>query len=494
MPKGAGILCLVQLVSVISFAVLFASLALYMKHTLGFSQKDATLITGIYFACNFALHQLSGYLAGRFLSYRFLALFGLIFQALGTLALAQGDLHWFFWGLACMLVGTGTLVTCVNMLLSQLFDRDDVSRRESAFLWNYSAMNIGFFLGFSITGYFQLQNTYIPLFLTALGFNVLSVFILISGWRSLRDRDTALMLAQRSSIRLRHAYGIAIVCLLVPFLHFLLQHASLGDVIILSVGAVMVAVLIMGILRHRGEERDRFIVFLVLLLCTQIFWVIYQLAPMSLMFFATNNVDLHIFGFTITTGWLSNINALTIFIGGPLLARYFRLKREKTNARLSVSAQYTFGLTLAGLGLLALPLGIVFAHEGYVQFPWLFITYFTAAVAELFISPIGYAMVGQLVPVRWQSLCMGSILLNNGVAAVFASFFSNYASGYTDGASPLVTNPSYSRAFLELGGATLGIAIILIMLTPWLNRRVYGNARQLSERVNVDLELLNEVR
>ena len=79
-------------------------------------------------------------------------------------------------------------------------------------------------------------------------------------------------------------------------------------------------------------------------------------------------------------------------------------------------------------------------------------------------------MVGQLVPARWQSLCMGSILLNSGVAAVLASYFSNYALDTSGSSNPLITNPSYSHSFNQLGWVTLGIAMILFLLTPVLNR------------------------
>ena len=98
------------------------------------------------------------------------------------------------------------------------------------------------------------------------------------------------------------------------------------------------------------------------------------------------------------------------------------------------------------------------------------------AIAELLISPIGYSMVGELVPLRWQSICMGSTLLNSGVAAVLASYFSNYALGSGESSNPLVTNPSYSHMFNQLGWATMGVAAILFLLVPVLNRLINGSA------------------
>src|SRR3990167_657837 len=134
MPRGLGSLFATQLFSTMSFAVLYATLVLYMKEQLHFSEAQANLIAGVYFAYNFALHLLSGYFGGRFFSYRGLVVTGIIFQLIGCLLLAKGEVVPFYWGMACMLVGTGTMVTCLNMLLSQLFSADAVEKRQTGFL------------------------------------------------------------------------------------------------------------------------------------------------------------------------------------------------------------------------------------------------------------------------------------------------------------------------------------------------------------------------
>src|SRR3989338_9841363 len=120
-PHGFSAIFFTQMFSTISFAVLYATLVLYMKQQLHFSSKQADLITGVYFACNFALHLLSGYLGGRFFSYRGLVITGIIFQLIGCVILSHGTMQSLYWELSCMLIGTGTMVTCLNMLVSQLF-------------------------------------------------------------------------------------------------------------------------------------------------------------------------------------------------------------------------------------------------------------------------------------------------------------------------------------------------------------------------------------
>lgn len=468
-PHGFSALFFTQMFSTISFAVLYATLVLYMKEALHFSSAEANLITGVYFACNFTLHLLSGYLGGRFFSYRGLVVVGIIFQLIGCGILSLSSVSTLYWGLACMLVGTGTLVTCLNMLLSQLYTVFDVQKRQSGFLWNYSSMNFGFFLGFGLAGYFQLHVNYEILFLITAANNILAMIILFFQWKYMQDKDTIFSRASARSKIYRMLSGLLIVCLLVPTLNCLLRHTQFSDHLVLIVGMLMAAALITIAIRNTGADRKKLFAFIILLLSAQIFWIVYQLAPMGLTLFAKNNVDRHVFGFLIAPGWIQNINAITIIIGAPLLGVVFMWLQKKMTRPL-LPLQYVLGLMISAIGLLILPIGISFSHLGYTAFVWLFSTFVLQAIAELLISPIGYSMVGQLVPIRWQSICMGSTLLNSGVAAVLASYFSNSALGKTGLSNPLITNPSYSHMFNQLGWWTMVVAVILFFLTPLLNR------------------------
>ncbi|WP_280123952.1 hypothetical protein [Coxiella endosymbiont of Ornithodoros amblus] len=83
-----------------------------------------------------------------------------------------------------MLIGTGMMVISSNMLLSQLFQADEVGKRQSEFLWNYSRMNVAFIFGFTLVGYFQLKQIirYYFFLVTAVN-NVIAMAILFSQWK-----------------------------------------------------------------------------------------------------------------------------------------------------------------------------------------------------------------------------------------------------------------------------------------------------------------------
>src|SRR5438477_10415900 len=109
---------------------------------------------GVFGAFNYGLHLFGGYLGGRFLSNRNLFVGGMALQVIGCACIATGTLVLFYVGLAFFLTGSGLNVTCINTMLTQRFTPED-PRREGAFLWNYAGMNVGFFVGFTVAGYFQ---------------------------------------------------------------------------------------------------------------------------------------------------------------------------------------------------------------------------------------------------------------------------------------------------------------------------------------------------
>src|SRR5262249_56792756 len=121
---------------------------------------------GVFGAFSYGLHLFGGYLGGRFLSNRNLFIGGMVLQVCGCGWIALGSMAAMYWGLALFLTGSGLNVTCINMMLTQRFAPED-ERRESAFLWNYAGMNIGFFIGFSVASHYQETAASFPLFVFA---------------------------------------------------------------------------------------------------------------------------------------------------------------------------------------------------------------------------------------------------------------------------------------------------------------------------------------
>lgn len=474
-PEGSAVLFMVQVFATLGFAVLQSTLVLYATRRLGFSSEQAALMMGLFGAFNYGLHLFGGYLGGRFLSNRNLFVGGMLLQVIGCGAIAGGSLAGLYWGLAFFLTGSGLNVTCLNMMLTQRFAPED-DRREAAFLWNYAGMNVGFFVGFTVAGHFQLAEAYGTIFWFATIGNTGAIVLALLFWRTLADRDTPLSQRRGADFWRRFAIGLGVLAGLVPLLAWLLQHPSDTAAGMKALCYGVGLVLLVLTLRHPvAAEKRRMQAYLVLTLGSLVFWSLYQMAPNGLQMFAVGNVWMNVWGVPVAPQWVQNINTVTIVIGGPWLAAVFARWRTR-GWPVDIPMQFAASLLLMGLGFLALPLGIHLADPvtGRSDFVWLFLSYLLQSVGELLISPVGYAMIGRLAPRQYQGVMMGSWMLVTGLASLYAGDFSGMVAQPVDG-SALTTNPQYATLFTQLAVGSLLTAVVMWLLRPWLRRLIDGD-------------------
>ena len=97
-------------------------------------------------------------------------------------------------------------------------------------------------------------------------------------------------------------------------------------------------------------------------------------------------------------------NLFVITLGTALSILWLRL--DKKNKSPSYPAKFALAIMQMGLGYLILTFGIMQADQlGYVSLIWITFSYLLQTSGELFIAPIGNAMVGHLVPKRLVSVC-----------------------------------------------------------------------------------------
>jgi proton-dependent oligopeptide transporter, POT family len=474
-PEGTAALFFIQIFATLGFAVLYSTLVLYATKHLHLTTVHATTLMGVFGAFNYGLHLFGGYLGGRFLSNRNLFVGGMALQVFGCACISRGSLVLFYVGLALFLTGSGLNVTCINMMLTQRFTPED-PRRESAFLWNYAGMNVGFFVGFSAAGYFQATQSYSSLFIFATLGNFIAILLALANWTTLADRNTPLLEKTPNQFRLRQLAGIAIMLGVVPVVWLMLQRPGGTEMIIKAICGAVALTLIYLTLRHSDRrEKRNMTAYLILTLGSLMFWSLYQMAPSGLQLFAVNNVDLVVGPVTIQPQWIQNINTVCIVLGGPLLASMFtRLRAAGWN--IDIPKQFATSLLLMALAFLILPLGIKLAGaDGKSAFVWLFLSYVLQSIGELLISPIGYAMIGKLAPRQYQGIMMGSWMLVTGLASLFAGDFSGMIPEPT-GSTAVATNAGYVKLFGALGAGSLGVGIALVVLIPFLRKLITDKA------------------
>ncbi|KTD35483.1 proton-dependent oligopeptide transporter (POT family) [Legionella moravica] len=462
MPKGVTALYFIQAFSTFSFAILYSSLSLYITQQLGFSSTISNNIVGLFLAFNYVLHLWGGVLGGRYLSNRLLFFITNIMQGAGILVLVLSGHSMLYIGLSLFLVGCGLNTTCYNSILTQRFKAEDEEQRDKAFFLSYAAMNVGFFAGYILSGFYDYSNEYQELFCISIITSIITAVIMMFFWSDFEDTDTPLRsITSPISRRKRELIGIASTIILVPlmigFFHF--SHFSNTVVVILS-SIMLLVILFLGKKQKDKADFQKIKAFLILTITSIIFWMIYYTGPMGITLFIKNNVDKHFGGYELATQWIMNINAIVIIVGAPIVSIVINKLRSK-GFNLSISIQFVWAFLILALSFFFLTLGVKFADSnGFSSLSWVILHLIAQSVAELLIGPVGYAMIGKISPVNLQGVLMGTWMMVSGVSASLSHYFSN-AMVKTEVTDPLITNIDFLNVFNELGiWALLGAAFL----------------------------------
>jgi len=473
--RGMVVLYITQIFGTLSYSILYSTLTLFAKDKLALSTTQVFALTGSFLAFNFGLHFLGGYMGGRCISNRLLFIIGMAFQALGCAILYQANYTSLMIGLAVFLTGSGLNVTCMNSMVTQLFTDPDDTRREKAFLWNYSGMNIGFFIGFTIAGAFQFSQDYGTLFALGGLANVIAILLIVFNWHTVRDRETYLTAILHTYGRVKQYFkAAAIIIITLIVMLVLMRHSEISNIALVIIAIAMIIVSFgLGFSIKTIRAKGRMLAFCIFLIANMIFWTVYQLVPVSLTLFMVHNVKMEIFGWAVTPQWTDNINAVIIIFGGPFMAFLLSYIRKKKGIDIPLPFLFALAVVLIGIGIASQSLGIMLADKnGYVAFGWIITFFVFQSVGELCISPIGYAAVGKLVPRKLQNLMMGLWCMMTGVAAIFSSQISILAVGNGNLSNPIVTDPGYLKTYGIIGAITLIVGVILFILYPKFNRMI----------------------
>ncbi len=468
MPPGAGAIFFIQLLATTAFATLNYSLIFYTTNYLHMADKIATPLVASFLAFNYGLHLLGGYIGGRFMSYRSLFAIGMVLQCIGCLIISAGNLHALYWGLSPFLAGAGLNVTCINCMLTQRFQPED-KRRESAFLWNYAGMNAGFFVALYVSGYLQQLHMYRSMFLFGAAGNLATLILTMAQWKKLPDINTTFSRLTSTEKKSLCWKGIALIVGLLIALKFLLESPSISNALILGGGTFMlVLIAVFARTQSKPEARKKIWAYLILWFASLVFFILYSMPAMAINLFMERNVDLHFLGIAIAPQWLQNINPLVIMLGGPLFSGALTVLRGR-GYQISIPLQFSLGLMVVGFGLALLPIGIHFANAaGYLNINWIMVSFALQAMGEVFIGPIGYALVGQLAPQNLLGVMMGTWMMATGIGSIIAGKASSMALGTVNSTDPLITNTSFAHTFNLLGWGTLVVGVLLFMAIPFI--------------------------
>jgi len=100
---------------------------------------------------------------------------------------------------------------------------------------------------------------------------------------------------------------------------------------------------------------------------------------------------------------------------------------------------------------------------------WLISTYAIITVGELFLSPMGLALVSKLAPQRVAAMMMGGWFLSTAIGNNLSGIFASVVSGEA-GMTTASAEAGYTFGFWTL----LGAGVLLFLIAPWVQKLMHG--------------------
>lgn len=408
----------IQASSAAAFAVFFSGLSLYLTQQAHYTKENAAAVTGLFLSLNYFLQLIGGIIANRTITYKRFYGVGSAISAIGCLLLANGiNLNV---GLSLCLMSSLVTNVCLNMFITSLFTQDQIAERRIAFIWNYIGMNLGFLIGTFLTGYYTIQNNYIHLYgimsiLTSISLTLTLIFIKFENQRDIKKPAI-----------LQYGITIAIMLSLSAIIFVLLSHASIAQKYMTITLLIILAYLISHVFKKDASTKKHIIPYALYSIMSITFWAIYMLTPTAFMQFIENDVQNKILNFTIAPQWIVNIDSIVILILAPCLAVLLKKNKNNNQKPLHTTSYFTLAFTFVTFAFFILLLGLsLVVDQGKLPI-WVVLGYLILlTTGEIFISPIGNSLIGELIPDSLRGLMTGAWSINIGVGSLFASIIAN---------------------------------------------------------------------
>lgn len=473
-PRGLATLFGLELWERFSYLGFQAILALYFADAvsnggLGYAQNVASSVVAAYGALVYLLSIAGAWIADRVAGTYRTVLWGGIIIAAGHILMG---IPWEFatWaGLALIVIGTGLLKPNVSTKVGELYEKGD-ARRDAGFSIYYSGINIGALLGPLVAGWLGQEISWHAGFAAAAVGMILGVLQYVCGRRHLAGRED--MIRVRRAFRADGAFwatvGLALAAVAAAAVFTLLARdglASLVNVISLVSAIVPIAMLAWMALSRRvtAAERRNLAPYSLLLIALVAYNLVYFQTGSTLNFLALQRTQNRLLGMDYPSTWYISLTAIVEIAMGPVLAwLWIRMGRRQPH----VGAKVAIGTILGGVAFLIVALGASLTPAaGMLSALWLVGCYVALGLGDLILQTSGMSATTKLAPRAFASQTMAlwfaSMALAQGIQAQIVKLFAD---------------DSAALYFGVQGAVVAGYGILLLVLTPWLSRRMHSVA------------------
>ncbi|MEO3791947.1 oligopeptide:H+ symporter [Nonomuraea sp. B10E15] len=443
-------------------AILATFLAASPAHQgLGMSPVTAQAVVGVYAALIYLVALPGGWIADRILGARRSVFWGGFVIMLGHISMAIPATSAFFvWlGLLLIISGTGLLKPNISVMVGRLYADSDDARRDAAFSLFYFGINLGAFFAPLVVGWLAAGDRWHLGFSAAAVGMALGLIQYVWGGKALRGVGEQPGL--RLSPRERRRFGRLFVLAVGATAALLAGWAATGTftvdrftvvvtVIILLVPVAYFGYILLGSHNLTQDERIRMKAYIWLFVAAAIFWMIFDLAPSKLLFFAQDHTELSLFGIPIQPATTQSFNPLFIMIFAPVFAALWL----RLGTRVSTPQKFGFALVMVGASFVVMAVAAALAGPGRVSVWWLVLVYLIQVFGELSLSPVGLSVTAKLAPEAFKGQMLGVWFIAVSVG--------DAVGGQTGRLTAVLSDPMY---YLVLALVAIVAGLALFMFT-----------------------------
>ena len=159
------------------------------------------------------------------------------------------------------------------------------------------------------------------------------------------------------------------------------------------------------------------------------FWSAYDQQGNTLLLWAEDftdrSIDLYFWKGEIPSPWFLSLNPLMIFLLAPVLVRLWTRQAARGTEPFTIS-KMAFGCVCVAIANLIMAAAAFVADGGKASPLWLVGYFVLVTLGELYLSPIGLALMSKSAPVRMRSMMMGLWFATTLPADILAGYLGGF--------------------------------------------------------------------
>lgn len=418
-PKGFSVFFLTELWERYGFYVVQTILIFFLLHKLGYSDSSAYTTVGSFTALAYMNSLFGGFIADKLWGYYLTIICGAILLISGYYLLAFFDTFFYInVSMACIAVGTGLLKPNISTMLNTIYiNNKNSSLKETGYTLYYVGIYIGATGGAFLGGYLSKIYNYQVAFLSSAIAILISMVIFLIGVQKNKLKNTL-----TSRIGLNDLFKGFFAIIIMLFIAFKILHSDYFANIAFSLIAIFCfSFFIYLIFQHKGQQRNNFIIFFILILMAVVYWSIFYQMFLSLGLSIerlTNSI--------LPESVFSAFESAAVIIFGVII-NFLWAYLHKNSPINRILIKFSLGFLANAIGFLLIIVGLALVLEFNIKLNimYIIIAYIIIGFGEVSLSPTSLSMVTILIPERYMSIMMGISLLSIGFGGKVAGFIAN---------------------------------------------------------------------